>query len=132
VFISITTTKAIATPTTVTAVTATTPPGVSTVAAQPTHLPAVSPSLPHCTPPPSGRYHGNQLHRTVSDTNSKWNTVRSFSTHRQQSAAQGSSTNVSRSGIRLIFNIWTPRLFGPEVALNRLFPWILLPHTVAL
>jgi hypothetical protein len=30
------------------------------------------------------------------------NTVRSFSTHRQQSAAKGSSTTVSRSDIRLI------------------------------
>jgi hypothetical protein len=37
------------------------------------------------------------------------NTVRSFSTHGQQSAAQGSSTTVSRSDIRLI-HIWTPRL----------------------
>ena len=32
----------------------------------------------------------------------KGNTVRSFSTHGQQSAAQGSSTTVSRSDIRLI------------------------------
>jgi hypothetical protein len=47
------------------------------------------------------------------------NTVRSFSTHEQQSPAQGSSTNVSRSDIRLIqiFGLLGSRS-GPEVALN--------------
>jgi hypothetical protein len=50
------------------------------------------------------------------------NTVRSFSTHEQQSAGKGSSTTVSRSDIRLIKHFgllgsW----FGQEVALNWLF-----------
>jgi hypothetical protein len=46
----------------------------------------------------------HQLHRTVSLIRTvNGNTVRSFSTHGQPSAAQGSSTNVSRSeNIRLI------------------------------
>jgi hypothetical protein len=55
------------------------------------------------------------------------NTVRSFSAHGQQSAAKGSSTTVSRSDIRLIQHFgllgsW----FGPEVALNWLFPYPLI------
>jgi hypothetical protein len=45
--------------------------------------------FPHCTTP--------SLIPTVNG-----NTVRSFSTHGQQSAAKGSSTTVSRSDIRLI------------------------------
>ena len=59
------------------------------------------------------------------------NTVRSFSTHGQQSAAKGSSTAVSRSDIRLIQYLDSSALgFGPEVALNRLFPYprITLSH----
>jgi hypothetical protein len=55
------------------------------------------------------------------------NTVRSFSTHGQQSAAKGSSTAVSRSDIRLIQYLDSSALgFGPEVALNRLFPYPLI------
>jgi hypothetical protein len=45
---------------------------------------------------------GHQRHRTVSDANSNWLHVRSFSTHGHQSAAKGSSSTVSRSEIRLI------------------------------
>jgi hypothetical protein len=53
------------------------------------------------------------------------NTVRSFSTHGQQSAAKGSLTTVPRSDIRFIFSIWTPRSwFGPEGALNWPYPLI--------
>jgi hypothetical protein len=42
------------------------------------------------------------MRRTAFDTNSYGNTVRSFSTHGHQSAAQGSPTTVSRFDIRLI------------------------------
>jgi hypothetical protein len=56
------------------------------------------------------------------------NTARSFSTDGQQSAAKGSSTAVSRSDIRLIQYLDSSALwFGPEVALNWLFPYPLLP-----
>jgi hypothetical protein len=53
------------------------------------------------------------------------------STHGQQSAAKGSSTTVSRSDIRLIqyldsFGSW----FGPEAALNWLFPYPLFTYGV--
>jgi hypothetical protein len=41
-------------------------------------------------------------HPEPGETTVNGNTVRSFSTHGQLSAAQGSSTTVSRSGIRLI------------------------------
>jgi hypothetical protein len=57
------------------------------------------------------------------------NTVRSFSTHGQLSAAQGSSTTVSRSDIRLIQHLDSSgSWFGPEVALNWLFPYPLTTH----
>jgi hypothetical protein len=59
-------------------------------------------------------------------------TVRSFSTHGQQSAAQGSSTPVSRSDIRLIQHFDPSALgLGPEVAHNWLFPksTYILHHT---
>jgi hypothetical protein len=57
------------------------------------------------------------------------NTVRSFSTHGQQSAAQGSSTTVSRSDIRLIQYLDSSALgFGQEVALNCYFPIHVLPR----
>jgi hypothetical protein len=58
------------------------------------------------------------------------NTVLSFSTHGQQSAANGSLTTVSRSDIRLIQHLDSSALgFGPEVALNWLFPYPILPPT---
>jgi hypothetical protein len=52
-------------------------------------------------------------------------TVRSFSTHGHQSAANGSSTTVSRSDIRLIQHLDSSALWsdGPEVALNWPFPY---------
>jgi hypothetical protein len=51
-------------------------------------------------------------------------TVRSFSTHGQQSAAKGSSTTVSRSDLRLIEHFDSSALWsdGPEVALIVYFP----------
>jgi hypothetical protein len=50
------------------------------------------------------------------------NTVRSFSTHGQLSAAKGSSPTVSRSAIRLIQHFdSSAQRFGPEVALKWLF-----------
>jgi hypothetical protein len=57
------------------------------------------------------------------------NTVRSFSTHGHLSAVKGSSTAVSRSDIRLIqyFDFWL--VVWPEVALNWLFPYPLIPRT---
>ena len=49
--------------------------------------------------------------------------VRSFSTHGQLSAAQGSLTTVSRSDVRLIQHLDSSALgLVPEVALNWLFP----------
>jgi hypothetical protein len=65
------------------------------------------------------------MHHTVSDTTVNGNTVRSFSAHRHLSAAQGSSTTVSRSDIRLIQYLDSSALWsdGPEVALNWLFPF---------
>jgi hypothetical protein len=58
------------------------------------------------------------------------NTVRSFSTHGQQSAAKGRSTTVSRSDIRLIRYLDFSALWsdGPEVALNWRFPYPLITH----
>jgi hypothetical protein len=57
------------------------------------------------------------------------NTVRSFSTHGHQSAAKGSATTVSRSDIRSIQHLDSSALWsdGPEVALNWLFPYPILP-----
>jgi hypothetical protein len=51
--------------------------------------------------------------------------VRSFPTHGQLSAAQGSPTTVSRSAIRSIQHFDSSALWsdGPEVALNWLFPY---------
>jgi hypothetical protein len=49
-------------------------------------------------------------------------------THGQQSAAQGSSTTVSRSDIRLIQHVLLGSWFGPEVALDWLFPHPLSTH----
>jgi hypothetical protein len=55
------------------------------------------------------------------------NAVRSFSTHGQLSAAQGSSTAVSRSDIRLIQHLDSSALgLAPEVALNWLLPYPLI------
>ena len=54
------------------------------------------------------------------------NTVLSFSTHGQHSAAKGSSTTVSRSDIRLIQHLDSSAWFGPGVALNWLFPYPLI------
>jgi hypothetical protein len=52
---------------------------------------------------PFALYPQHQMHRTVSDIPTViGNTVRSFSSHGQLSAAKGSSTTVSRSDIRLI------------------------------
>jgi hypothetical protein len=60
------------------------------------------------------------------------NTVRSFSTHGHQSKAKGSSTTVSRDNIRLIQHLdSSASWFGPEVALNWLFPYPLLPSQPA-
>jgi hypothetical protein len=69
--------------------------------------------LAHLTGAPSRALSrgGHQLHRTVSDTNSEWRHVRSFSTHGHQSAAKGSSSAVSRSDIRSISSL----LFGSVV-----------------
>jgi hypothetical protein len=50
-------------------------------------------SLSYTPPPPTA-------HSLIPTVNG--NTLRSFSTHEQQSAAKGSSTTVSRSDIRLI------------------------------
>jgi hypothetical protein len=44
----------------------------------------------------------HQLHRTVLIPTVTGNAVRSFSTHGQQAAAEGSSTTVSRADVRLI------------------------------
>jgi hypothetical protein len=57
------------------------------------------------------------------------NTVRSFSTHRQQSAAKGSSTTVSRSDIRLIqyFDFSALRLVRRWL-LTGYFPILYYPH----
>jgi hypothetical protein len=58
-----------------------------------------------CSPPHKKNtlmsQHQHQLHRTVSD-NRYFLRILNFSTHGQQSAAQGSSTTVSRSEVRLI------------------------------
>jgi hypothetical protein len=92
------------------------------VSSSPTRIPVcgaclrVRSSLPHPTSP-------SQIPSS--------NTVRSFSTHGQQPAAQGSSTTVSRSDtIRLTFWLLGSR-FGPEVALLTGYPPIHLSPRLA-
>jgi hypothetical protein len=55
------------------------------------------------------------------------NTVRSFSKHGQQSAAQGSSTTVSRSDIRLIQHLYSAHGLVRRWRLIGYFPIHLLP-----
>jgi hypothetical protein len=85
---------------------------------------------PTGSPRPSPAQH--QLHTTPSLIPTvDGNTVRSFSTYGHQSAAQGSSTTVSRSDIRLIQYLDSSALgLVRRWLLIGYFPIHLLPHTI--
>jgi hypothetical protein len=95
---------------------------------KPAPLPALSGlPRPHATHPPRHIVGPKRTTPSLMPT-VNGNTVLSFSTHGQQSAAQGSSTTVSRSDIRS-FNIWTPRLlvWSGSGLIGRLIGYITYP-----